>query len=112
MDLRHNDLGEEGWCAVFDALRDNPQNKIAKWDLFGQGVGPTTSKSLAAYMAVSASLTSLLLGGNRLGPEGAKALAPALAANASLTEVHACRTRPLQNVQVFLGISSACVVHR
>ena len=85
MNLRDNNFGEVGWCAIFDALHDNPQNKITKWDLYSEGVRPTTAKSLAAYMAVSASLTSLWLYGNRLGPEGAKALAPALAANASLT---------------------------
>ena len=59
VDLRSNSLGEEGWCAIFDALRDNPQNKIAKWDLGWQGINPTISKSLAAYMAVSASLTEV-----------------------------------------------------
>ena len=31
--LRDNDLGKEGWCTIFDVLCDNPQNKIAKWDL-------------------------------------------------------------------------------
>ena len=31
--LRDNWLGEVGWCAVFDALRDNPQNKIKVWEL-------------------------------------------------------------------------------
>ena len=57
--LRKNKLGDEGWCAVFDALRDNPQNKIATWDLERQRINPTIAKSLAAYMAVSASLTNL-----------------------------------------------------
>ena len=57
--LRDNQLGEEGWCVVFDALRDNPQNKISKWDLSCQYINPTITNSLAAYMAVSASLTSL-----------------------------------------------------
>ena len=48
--LRDNSLSTEGWCAIFDALRNNPQNKIAKWDLsplersgnlIGQGITPT-----------------------------------------------------------------------
>ena len=59
-DLRDNQLGEEGWCAVFDALRDNRQNKIAKWNLDDQGINPAIATSLAAYMAVSASLTQVL----------------------------------------------------
>ena len=39
VNLRKKQLGDEGWCAIFDALRDNPQNKIAKWDLSYEGVG-------------------------------------------------------------------------
>ena len=74
VDLRLNNLGEEGWCAIFDALRDNPQNKIAKWNLYGQGINPTISKSLAAYMAVSASLTSVSLLGNKFDNESASML--------------------------------------
>ena len=54
-----NELKEEGWCAIFDALRDNPQSKITKWDLSSQGITPAIVKSLAAYVAVSASLTNL-----------------------------------------------------
>ena len=61
VDLRRNNLGNEGWCAIFDALRDNPQNKITKWNLSYEGINQTISKSLAAYMAVSASLTSVSL---------------------------------------------------
>ena len=57
--LRDNNLGEESWCAIFDALRDNPQNKITKWDLSGQGIDAKIAKSLAAYMAVSHSLTQV-----------------------------------------------------
>ena len=57
--LRDNNLKEEGWCAIFDALRDNPQSKIAKWDLNGQGITPAIVKSLAAYVAVSGSVTSV-----------------------------------------------------
>ena len=59
VNLRRNKLGDEGWCAIFDALRDNPQNKIAKWDLYNEDVGPAVAKSLAAYAAVSASLTEV-----------------------------------------------------
>ena len=57
--LSGNGLRDEGWCAIFDALRDSPQNKIAKWNLYDEGVVPTVAKSLAAYMAVSASLTEV-----------------------------------------------------
>ena len=66
VNLNENELGDEGWCAIFDALRDSPKNKIANWDLQDEGVGPTTAKSLAAYVAASGSLASLDLTGNQL----------------------------------------------
>ena len=59
VNLRGNNLGEVGWCAVFDSLHNNPQNKITKWDLSDQGINPTIAKSLAAYMAVTSSLTEV-----------------------------------------------------
>ena len=91
-----NKFSTEGWCTVFDALRDNPQNKIAKWDLQGQRIGSEIVKSLAAYMAVSHSLTSIDLSDNLIGghyefpqfiytPEGPKAIAEAIAVASSLT---------------------------
>jgi hypothetical protein len=72
--LRGNDLDEEGWCLIFDALRDNPQNKIAKWDLTSESINSVIAKSLAAYVAVSASLTSVNILTNKLGIEGATVL--------------------------------------
>jgi Ran GTPase-activating protein (RanGAP) involved in mRNA processing and transport len=55
--LLDNQLGDEGWCAIFDALRGNPQSKIVEWNLSGEGINPTTVESLAAYVALSGSLT-------------------------------------------------------
>lgn len=55
--------------------------------LKNQGINPTIAKSLAAYVAVSSTVTALFLGANELGVEGAKALAPAIAASSSLTEL-------------------------
>ena len=62
MNLKGNELGEAGWCAVFDALRNSPQNKIAKWDLEEQGISPTIAKSLVAYAASSDSLLEVNAG--------------------------------------------------
>ena len=59
INLKDNGLGDTGWCAIFDALRDNPQNKIKEWDLKQQRINPTVAKSLAAYVAVSAVLTKI-----------------------------------------------------
>ena len=76
-----------GWCTIFDALLDKPQNTIAKWDLSGQGINLEISKSLAAYMAVSGSLTSINLSANSLGPESAKLIAKAISESGSLTSI-------------------------
>ena len=66
MNLKGNKFGEPDWSVIFDALRDNPQNKIAKWNLKMQRINPTISKSLAAYMAVSGSLTEVHASLNRI----------------------------------------------
>ena len=86
VNLRDNQFGKVGWCTIFDTLRENPQNKISKWDLTSEGINPTIAKSLADYAAVSASLTSADFSFNHLGAEGAKALAPAIAGSASLID--------------------------
>ena len=88
LNLKYNDLGDEGWCAVFDTLRDNPQNKIKEWDLARQGINPKIAKSLAAYVAVSPSLTDLSVAdNNNLGPEGAQAIAEGVKASKSLKKL-------------------------
>ena len=78
MKLRANKIGQEGWCAIFDALRDNPQNKIVKWDLYNQGINPTIAKSLSAYAAVSASLTAIDVGHNKIDQPSARLILEAL----------------------------------
>ena len=76
--LRENELHKEGWCAIFDALRDNPQSKIATWNLRDQGINAIIAKSLAAYVAVSGSLTQLNVEDNELGAEGEAAIRKAV----------------------------------
>ena len=41
IDLQGNDLGDEGWCVIFDALHENKENKVVKWELSGQGISST-----------------------------------------------------------------------
>ena len=57
--LRYNELGTDGWCAIFAALRDNKDNKIESWDLFDQGIHNEIAKVLAEYVSVSTAITSL-----------------------------------------------------
>ena len=40
INLRGNSMGTEGWCAIFDALRNNKDNKIESWDLSSQKINP------------------------------------------------------------------------
>ena len=69
---------EEGWTAIFQALRDSKVSNISTWDLHEEIGIKESVNVLAEYISVSASLTQLDLGGNNLGAEGAKALASAL----------------------------------
>ena len=55
----NNQLGTEGWCAIFAALRDNKDNKIESWDLSHQGINAEIAKVLAEYVSVSTAITSL-----------------------------------------------------
>ena len=71
MSLCGNNFGEVGWCTIFDTLRDNPQNKISKWDLYDEGIDSTIAKSLAGYAAVSASLTATNLLQNNFDADAA-----------------------------------------
>ena len=59
IDLRYNDLGAEGWCAIFNALKENTANKIESWDLSYQKINDEIAKTLAEYISVSKVLTSL-----------------------------------------------------
>ena len=57
--LLNNALGDDGWCAVFEALRDNKGAKIESWDLSLEGIGPKVAKALAEYLSVSSAVKSL-----------------------------------------------------
>ena len=57
--MRNNNLGTEGWCAIFAALRDNKDNKIESWDLSYQGINVEIAKVLAEYVSASKALKSL-----------------------------------------------------
>ena len=57
--LRYNQLGTEGWCAIFAALRDNKDNKSEAGDLTEQSINAEIAKVLAEYVSVSTVITSL-----------------------------------------------------
>ena len=74
IDLRRNHIGSEGWCAIFNALRDNKDNKIEEWDLSREDINVEIAKALAEYVSGSAVLKKLNLLSNRLDDAEKQAL--------------------------------------
>ena len=57
--LLNNQLGDNGWTALFKALCEKKGDKIESWDLSVEAVGPQTAKALAEYISVSPALKSV-----------------------------------------------------
>ena len=76
--LSHNKIEDEGAIAIGHALRDNADCKMQTLELVKCGMRAGGAKALAAFCAVSASLTKILVGGNGLGDEGTIILCDAL----------------------------------
>ena len=84
---KQNQMGTEGYRAIFEALCENPKDAIRSWDLSNHGdVVPALIGTLSAYTSASRSLTLLNLRGCKLAADGAAQLARAIAAHPSLTE--------------------------
>jgi len=49
----------EGWCTIFGALRDNPENRIETWDLAMRALTVETAPVLAEYIAASTAVASI-----------------------------------------------------
>ena len=64
-----NDLKDEGTIIVCDALKDSKVSKLRELMLGGNKITVTGAESVAAYLAVTASLTALDLRYNELGNE-------------------------------------------
>ena len=72
--MGRNELKDEGVKMVCDALRDSKVSKLEELDLQRNGITVTGAASVAAYLAVTAELTSLDVGYNQIGKEQALAL--------------------------------------
>ena len=61
LDLRSNDLGDEGWGAIFAGVCSSKVSKIASIDASNKGIGPKGAKLIAEALrtSVNASLTSV-----------------------------------------------------
>jgi len=75
VDLSGNNLGDEGWTSIFNALCDSPTSKITAWDLSGENLGPGIATPLAKYLSASTMITECNVRGNNLDSESAKVLA-------------------------------------
>jgi Ran GTPase-activating protein (RanGAP) involved in mRNA processing and transport len=80
LDLRGNELGDEGWGAIIAGVCSSKVSKIASIDASRKGIGPTGAKLIAEALkaSVNASLTKLSVARNKLGDEGAQAIVSAL----------------------------------
>jgi len=68
--LGANQLKDEGTIIVCTALKDSKVSKLKELLLHGNGITVTGAESVAAYLAVTASLTVLDVRYNRLGEDG------------------------------------------
>ena len=79
--LSYNTIKDAGAIAIGHALRDNADCKVQTLELNNCGIGAGGAKALAAFCAVSGSLTALKLGENKIGDDGAVSIASALKEN-------------------------------
>ena len=76
--LEYNGLQDEGVTAVCKGIQSNKDTKLASLNISRNGVGPEGAKSVAAMVAVTASLTKIDVRLNALGDDGKAALRKAV----------------------------------
>ena len=74
---RGNQLGDEGWGAIFAAICGNKDSKIMSMDVSHENIGPAGVKLIAEALrtSITGALTMANLLGNQLDAESAKMLA-------------------------------------
>ena len=73
-----NRLRDEGTIILCDALRESTVSKVEELSLHNNDIGRHGAKAIAALCTVCASLTKILVQGNKLGDEGGKLLREAV----------------------------------
>jgi hypothetical protein len=84
LELRGNQLGDEGWGAIFAAICGNKDSKIMSMDASDEGIGQTAGVKLIAEAlrtSVTGGLMSVELRGNRLEDEDWGAIFAAICGN-------------------------------
>ena len=79
-----NQLGDEGMGAIANALKDSTVSQLASLDVRNNQIGPKGAEALAAWLAVSASVTKILVSSNRLGDAGTTILCDAVEGRSGL----------------------------
>ena len=87
--LEGNELGDEGWGAIFAGICGNKDSKIMSLDASEENIGLAGGKLIAKALrtSVTGALTKLSLARNKLGEEGTKAICEALEQNTTLKEL-------------------------
>ena len=57
LDLRNNELGDEGWGAIFAGVCSSEASKVASIDASGNGIGPKGAKLIAEVLCTSVNLS-------------------------------------------------------
>ena len=70
-----NQVGDEGVCAICEAIQSNKETKLTSLNFGRNGVGPVGANAVAAMVAVTGSLTSVDVGWNRITGNVAQELA-------------------------------------
>ena len=85
--LGRNELKDEGTITVCNALKHSKFSKLKELVLANNGITATGAASVAAYLAISASLTRLDVSHNPLdrGGQGVKLLRDAVSARQGFT---------------------------
>ena len=83
VDLRGNQLGDEGWGAIFAAICGNKDSKIMCLDASKENISPAGVKLIAEALrtSITGALTSVDLRGNKLRDEGWGAIFAAICGN-------------------------------
>ena len=76
--LGSNELQDEGAVVVCNALKESKVSKLKELVLEDNGITVTGAESVAAYLAVTTSLTKIDVSDNNLGSDGEAALQKAV----------------------------------
>ena len=83
LNLEGNQLGDEGWGAIFSGICGHKDSKIMSMDVSSESIGPAGGKLIAEALrtSVASALTELNIAGNSIKDEGITAICNAVQGN-------------------------------